>query len=73
MSAVNDEIGDLLFAVANLARHVGADPEAAIRRTNLKFERRFGYIEKEIARRGGEPASLAEMDALWNEAKAREK
>jgi nucleoside triphosphate diphosphatase len=73
MSAVNDEIGDLLFAVANLARHVGADPEAAIRRTNRKFERRFGYIEKEIVRRGGEPANLAEMDALWNEAKAREK
>jgi ATP diphosphatase len=73
MSAVNDEIGDLLFAVANLARHVGADPEGAVRRTNRKFERRFGYIEKEIARRGGEPASLAEMDALWNEAKGFEK
>jgi ATP diphosphatase len=72
-SAVNDEIGDLLFAVANLARHVGADPEGAVRRTNRKFERRFGYIEKEIARRGGEPASLAEMDALWNEAKGFEK
>ncbi len=68
-AAVEDEIGDLLFAVANLARHVGADPEAAIRRTNLKFMRRFGHIEREIARRGGKPASLAEMDALWNEAK----
>ncbi|HKH80898.1 MAG TPA: nucleoside triphosphate pyrophosphohydrolase [Methylovirgula sp.] len=71
--AARHEIGDLLFAVANLARHLDADPEAAIRRTNAKFERRFGYIEKEIARRGGEPANLAEMDALWNEAKECEK
>jgi nucleoside triphosphate diphosphatase len=71
--AIVDEIGDLLFAIANLARHVGADPEAAIRRTNQKFARRFGHIEREIARRGGKPASLAEMDALWNEAKQGEK
>jgi ATP diphosphatase len=74
-AAIQDEIGDLLFAVANLARHAGADPEAAIRGTNDKFTRRFGYIESAIARRGqklGE-VSLAEMDALWNEAKAREK
>jgi nucleoside triphosphate diphosphatase len=74
-TAIQDEIGDLLFAVANLARHAGADPEAAIRGTNAKFMRRFGYIESEVARRGeklGE-VSLAEMDALWNEAKAREK
>jgi nucleoside triphosphate diphosphatase len=73
--AIRDEIGDLLFAVANLARHVGADPEAAIRSTNAKFERRFGHIENEIARRGqnlGE-VSLAEMDTLWNDAKTREK
>jgi nucleoside triphosphate diphosphatase len=64
-----------LFAVANLARHVGADPEAAIRGTNAKFERRFSHIENEIARRGqnlGE-VGLAEMDLLWNDAKAREK
>jgi ATP diphosphatase len=74
-AAIQDEIGDLLFAVANLARHAGADPEAAIRGTNAKFERRFGHIETEIGRRGqrlGE-VSLAEMDALWNDAKAREK
>ncbi|HEY0146408.1 MAG: nucleoside triphosphate pyrophosphohydrolase [Methylovirgula sp.] len=73
--AIQDEIGDLLFAVANLARHVGADPEASIRGTNAKFERRFGHIETEIGRRGqtlGE-VGLAEMDALWNDAKAREK
>jgi nucleoside triphosphate diphosphatase len=74
-AAILDEIGDLLFAVANLARHVGADPEAAIRGTNAKFERRFGHIETEIRRRGQNLAevSLAEMDVLWNDAKAREK
>jgi ATP diphosphatase len=73
--AIEDEIGDLLFALANLARHVGADPEAAIRHANRKFERRFRFIEDEIAKRGGRlgEASLAEMDALWNEAKRREK
>jgi ATP diphosphatase len=73
-AAIQDEIGDLLFAVANLARHVGADPEATIRGTNAKFERRFGHIETEIGRRGQNlgDVSLAEMDALWNEAKAQE-
>ncbi|MDR3408112.1 MAG: nucleoside triphosphate pyrophosphohydrolase [Methylovirgula sp.] len=74
-AAIAEETGDLLFAVANLARHIGADPEAAIRGTNEKFARRFAYIESEIARSGkklGE-VSLAEMDALWNAAKALEK
>jgi nucleoside triphosphate diphosphatase len=69
-----EETGDLLFAVVNLARHVGADPETALRGTNAKFERRFGYIERTLAARGltlGE-ASLDEMDALWDEAKAAE-
>ncbi len=70
--AAKEEIGDLLFAIANLARHLGADPEAAIRQTNLKFERRFSYIEGELARRGRQHANLAEMDALWEEAKERE-
>jgi ATP diphosphatase len=70
-----DETGDLLFALVNLARHVGADPEAALRRTNAKFERRFGYIERVLATQGRllQDTSLAEMDALWNEAKVREK
>jgi nucleoside triphosphate diphosphatase len=74
-SAIEDEIGDLLFALANLARHLRVDPEAAIRRTNQKFARRFGHIEREIARRGMrlEETSLAEMDALWDEAKRGEK
>jgi ATP diphosphatase len=65
------EVGDLLFAVANLARHLDADPETALRKTNAKFERRFAYIETALAARGHSlaDASLEEMDALWNEAK----
>jgi ATP diphosphatase len=69
------EVGDLLFAVVNLARHLAADPEDVLRQTNLKFERRFGSIERALAARGKAPkdATLAEMDALWDEAKAAEK
>ena len=69
------ELGDLLFVVVNLARHLKADPEAALRGANAKFERRFGYIEAALAGQGRSPAkaTLAEMDALWNEAKARER
>src|SRR3954464_9927674 len=68
------ESGDLLFAVVNLARHLDADPEAVLRATNQKFERRFGSIERALAARGKTPAqsTLAEMDALWNDAKAAE-
>jgi nucleoside triphosphate diphosphatase len=69
------EVGDLLFAVVNLARHLDADPEGVLRETNLKFERRFAAIERALAKRGKTPksASLTEMDELWNEAKAAEK
>ena len=69
-----EETGDLLFALVNLARHVGVDPELALRRTNAKFERRFGYIEQALASRGRslEDATLQEMDALWEEAKREE-
>jgi ATP diphosphatase len=69
-----DETGDLLFALVNLARHVGADPEAALRGTNAKFERRFAYIERALEAQGRSPesASLEEMDALWDEAKGNE-
>ena len=69
------EVGDLLFAVVNLARHLDADPEGALRETNLKFERRFAAIERALAARGETPteASLTEMDKLWDEAKAAEK
>ena len=69
------ETGDLLFALVNLARHVGADPESTLRGTNAKFERRFAHIERALAVKGRslEDASLAEMDALWNEAKGAER
>ena len=69
------EVGDLLFAVVNLARHLAADPEGVLRATNLKFERRFAAIERALAARGKRPqdATLREMDALWEAAKAAEK
>jgi ATP diphosphatase len=63
-----DEIGDLLFVVANLARHLKVDPEAALRRANAKFTRRFGHIESVLGPRLG-TADLAEMEALWQDAK----
>ena len=72
---IEDEIGDLLFAATNLARHYGVDPEAALRRTNAKFERRFGAIETALkaARRSLQDASLDEMEGLWVDAKSHEK
>jgi nucleoside triphosphate diphosphatase len=72
--AAKAEVGDLLFAVVNLARHLNADPESVLRATNEKFERRFGYIEETLAAAGKTPAqsTLSEMDELWNEAKQRE-
>jgi ATP diphosphatase len=68
------EVGDLLFAAVNLARHLHADPEALLRLTNQKFERRFSAIEQALAARGKSPqqSTLPEMDALWDEAKAQE-
>lgn len=71
---VEDEVGDLLFAVANLARHYRVDPESALRRANAKFERRFGAVEQALARQGRSPeeAGLDEMERLWTEAKAAE-
>ncbi len=69
------EVGDLLFTVANLARHLSVDPEQALRGANAKFERRFLHIETALTARNRSPieSSLEEMDALWNEAKARER
>ena len=66
-----DELGDVLFAVANLARHLKVDPEAALRGTNAKFEQRFRRIEHWLAEEGRQPidSNLAEMDALWERAK----
>jgi ATP diphosphatase len=72
---IEDEMGDMLFVLANLARHLGVDPEAALRRTNAKFTRRFEAIEDALARDGRRPADsdLAEMDRLWDAAKRTER
>jgi ATP diphosphatase len=72
---VFEEFGDLLFVVANLARHLRIDPEAAMRAANSKFTRRFAAIESALAARGRRPedSDLAEMDALWNAAKTAER
>jgi len=75
LDKARDEIGDVLFVVANLARTLEVDPEDAVRATNAKFVRRFGYVERRLAERGKTPdqSDLAEMDALWDEAKAAER
>jgi ATP diphosphatase len=72
---LTEEIGDLLFVMANLARHLKVDPEAALRAANQKFTRRFARIEDWLAETGKTPADsdLDEMDHLWNRAKAEEK
>jgi MazG family protein len=72
--AVREEVGDLLFTLANLARKLDVDPEAALAGTNRKFRRRFAQIEERLAARGktAAEATLEEMDALWEEAKAQE-
>jgi nucleoside triphosphate diphosphatase len=74
-SEVEEEIGDLLFVMANLARHLDVDPEAALREANAKFTRRFMVIEDELHLHGKTPADsdLAEMDAIWNAVRARDK
>jgi ATP diphosphatase len=71
---VAGEVGDLMFALVNLARHLEVDPEVALRQTNTKFERRFAAIEAALAAQGKTPndATLAEMDTLWDAAKAAE-
>lgn len=73
-SRLVDEAGDLLFVAVNVARFLGVDPETALRHSNRKFERRFRYVEAKIKGQGRElkEASLAEMDALWDEAKKLE-
>ena len=72
---LTEEIGDLLFVMANLARHLNVDPEAALRAANQKFTRRFARIEDWLAEAGRSPAQsdLTEMDALWTRAKLEEK
>lgn len=73
-AGVKEEFGDLLFVMANLARHLKVDPEGALHDANAKFVRRFGKIEAALARDGRKPedATLEEMDQLWDEAKAAE-
>ncbi len=70
-----DEFGDVLFVMANVARHLGVDPETALRTANAKFERRFAYIEQRLAAQDKSPAdaTLDEMDDLWTEAKTKER
>ncbi|WP_172329822.1 nucleoside triphosphate pyrophosphohydrolase [Mangrovicoccus sp. HB161399] len=72
---VFEEMGDLLFVMANLARHLKVEPEEALRAANAKFTRRFRAIEAELAARGKTPdeSDLAEMDSIWDAAKAAEK
>ena len=73
--ALSNEVGDLIFAAVNLARHLKVDPEAALRSANAKFERRFAHIEMRLAEGGQTPdgASLDEMERLWDEAKVQER
>jgi MazG family protein len=74
-AAVEEEIGDLLFVVVNLARKLGSDPESALKAANRKFRRRFRAVEDGLRARGKTPAesSLPEMDALWDDAKRKER
>jgi ATP diphosphatase len=75
LDKAREEMGDLLFVVANLARKLGVEPEDALRGANAKFVRRFGFIEAELAKDGRTPdqSDLAEMDGLWDAAKAAER
>lgn len=68
---VREELGDVLFAVVNIARHLGVEPEAALKVTNRKFRRRFRHVERGLEKRGRTPdaATLDEMEALWQDAK----
>ncbi len=74
-SRLEDEVGDLLFVLVNIARYLALDPESALRKTNRKFRRRFEFLEARLREQGRKPddASLAEMEALWQESKQQEK
>jgi uncharacterized protein YabN with tetrapyrrole methylase and pyrophosphatase domain len=71
---VEDEVGDLFFVLVNIARYLSVDPESALRRTNKKFRRRFGWLEEQLRRQNRtlEEATLDEMETLWQKAKALE-
>lgn len=72
---IEEEFGDMLFVMANIARHLDLDPETTLRGANQKFTRRFAYIEQRLAEQGKTPAQsdLAEMDALWDEIRAADR
>jgi len=72
---LEDEIGDMLFVLVNIARYLSLDPESALKKTNRKFKRRFQWLEQEIRRSGRrlEDATLDEMEALWQQSKTQEK
>jgi len=72
---LEDEVGDLLFVLVNIARYLSLDPESALRKTNRKFRRRFEYLEDKLRQRGRQPSesSIDEMESLWQESKQREK
>jgi len=74
-SRLEDEVGDLLFVLVNIARYLSLDPESALRKTNRKFRRRFQYLEDRLREQGRKPAeaSLDEMELLWQESKRQEK
>lgn len=74
MDAIEDELGDVLFALANLGRHLDIDPESALRGTNKKFRKRFGYIERNVGSKGQtmESANLDTLEQLWQDAKSEE-
>ena len=71
---VEDEVGDLFFVLVNIARYLSVDPESALRKTNRKFRRRFGYLEQQLRTQGRtlEQATLEEMETLWQQAKKQE-
>jgi MazG family protein len=73
-SRLEEEVGDLFFVLVNLARHLSVDAESALRKTNRKFRRRFGFVEEQLKAQGGklEDASLEQMEALWQQAKSLE-
>src|SRR5436190_4745991 len=72
---LEDEVGDLLFVLVNIARYLSLDPESALRKTNRKFKRRFQWIEEQLraSRRGPQQASMEELESLWQQAKQQER
>ena len=68
---IEEEIGDLLFSVVNLARHLETDPETALRKANLKFEKRFRNLEKELLHKNISENSIVELEKIWSVIKNR--